>query len=283
MARRTGRRGGDGAADEGCAARAAVWEAAVKPYYDRDGIQIFCGDCREILPTLKADVVVTDPPFGIDDGESRRGPGKTAGNKCKGFINDWHPPSEWDRELDPLWLPVALDIGPVALFGHWRKRRAFEDVVGMEPRAEIVWRKDTHVGPPAPVAAQDERIWIFAREAFKPARFDTSVWDEPIIPTWSYKRHKNEKPVALMRRLVALMPGKSLVDPFAGSGTTLVAAKLEGRRAIGIEIEEKYAEIAAKRLAQGTLDFDGIRNESRSQSRLEEVPGRQAPLRLEGL
>jgi DNA modification methylase len=238
----------------------AAWDggeeegAVTNPYYSADGITLYHGDCREILPGIKADVVVTDPPFGIANDPIKK-QGKTRGRD--GAVNTWHSPSDWDRELDPSWLPVALDIGPVAMFGHWRKRRAFEDACDMEPRAEITWNKDTHVGPPNVVAAKDERIWIFAREAFKAARFDVSVWDEPIIPTWGYKRHKNEKPVALMRRLVALMPGETIADPFSGSGTTLVAAKLEGRRAIGIEIEERYCEIAAKRLAQGVLNFDG--------------------------
>lgn len=224
------------------------------PYYERDGITIYHGDCREILPHVEADAVVTDPPYGIADAPI---PTQGRTRKRTGAVNDWHPPSEWGRELDPSWLPAALSIGPVALFGHWRKRRAFEDAAGMEPRAEIVWAKDTHVGPPCPVAARDERIWVFSRSGIEPRRFETSVWEEAIIPTWAHRAHKNEKPISLMRRLIAWMPGDTILDPFIGSGTTLVAAKLEGRRAIGIEIEERYCEIAAKRLAQGVFDFSG--------------------------
>lgn len=223
----------------------------MKPYYEHAGITIYHGDCREVLPGIAADVIVTDPPFGIGDAPN---PTHDRTGKRTGAVNDWHPPSEWDVDLDPSWLPLALAFGPVAMFGHWRKRAAFEAACGMEPRAEIVWAKDCHVGPPCPVAARDERIWVFSRAAINPARFETSVWDEPIIPTWAHRHHKNEKPLALMKRLIAwLSKDGTVLDPFMGSGTTLRAAKDLGRKAIGIEIEERYCEIAAKRLAQEVL------------------------------
>jgi site-specific DNA-methyltransferase (adenine-specific) len=105
------------------------------------------------------------------------------------------------------------------------------------------------------VARQDERIWLFSSTGITCKRFDTSVWREPVIPTWSRKLHKNEKPLALMKRLVMLLAdaGQIIADPFMGSRTTLVAAKALGVRAIGIDLNEKYCEIAAKRLAQETL------------------------------
>jgi hypothetical protein len=218
---------------------------------------LYLGDCLEILPTLgKVDavkaspyVVVTDPPFGIADkpiafvdrADGRRGP-------RGGHVNTWHPASDWDLELNPEWLPLAMNLGAVALFGQWRKRTAFERVAGMEPRAEIVWAKDMHCGAPCPVAPRDERIWIFSRDGIKPLRFETSVWDEPVIPTWNHKEHKNEKPLQLMCRLVSWLAGDTVIDPFMGSGTTGVACANLGRKFIGIEIEPKYFDIACERI-----------------------------------
>jgi len=78
------------------------------------------------------------------------------------------------------------------------------------------------------------------------------VIESPRVPP-DKLRHPNEKPTGAIIPLIRAHPGDLVLDPFMGSGTTLVAAKLEGRKAIGIEIEEKYCEIAAKRLAQGVL------------------------------
>lgn len=115
-------------------------------------------------------------------------------------------------------------------------------------RAEIVWAKDCHVGPPSPVAPRDERIWIFAACGLKPRTFETSVWDVPIIPTWAHKHHKNEKPVALMKRLVAWLRPESVIDPFMGSGTTGVACAQLGIPFTGIEIDKAHFEIACARI-----------------------------------
>jgi hypothetical protein len=231
----------------------------MKPYYEHGGITIYHGDGREIMPALVGiEAIVTDPPYGIADApnthvdrtDGRRGP-------RGGRVNTWHPPSEWDRVLDPSWLPQMLQQAQiVAMFGQWRKRGAFEAAAGMQPRAEIVWAKNTHVGAPCPVAPADERIWIFSGKGIKPTRFEPSVWHEPIIPTFAYRHHKNEKPVALMRRLITWLPVQSIADPFMGSGTTLVAASRCGIRAVGIEAQEHYCEIAAKRLQQEVLPLE---------------------------
>jgi DNA modification methylase len=122
-------------------------------------------------------------------------------------------------------------------------------------RAEIVWKKDMHVGPPCPLAMQDERIWIFSAEGFNASRFETTVWDEKVIPTWNHKHHKNEKPEQLMLRAVSLVDADIILDPFAGSGTTLVAAKQLGRRFLGFELEQKYVDICNQRLAQEVLSL----------------------------
>lgn len=229
------------------------------PYYDEGGITIYHGDCREILPALGTfDAVITDAPFGMKHGNLGQG---CYGHEAKdGTVrrrrNTWHPESTWDKSLDPAWATVCRAAAPVvAWFGHWRMRGTVEQHFGMPARAEIVWAKDRHVAPPCPVARRDERIWLFSAKGIVCKRFETSVWDEPAIPSWAHKFHRNQKPEPLMRRLVSLLldRGQSLVDPFLGSGTTLVVARELGVRAVGIELDESNCEASAKRLAQRRL------------------------------
>lgn len=210
---------------------------------------VVTGDCLDVLPTIeRVDAIVTDPPYGIADVASQTS-GRT--RKRSGAVNDWHPPSEWDAAIDPGWAAACARVaGVVAWFGHWRKRFEVESAMGMPLRCEIVWAKDTHVGPPCPAAMRDERIWIFGREGIRPQHFETTVWDEPIIPTWARREHKNEKPAALMQRLAAWLtaPADVILDPFCGSGTTGVAALCLGRRFIGIDKEERWAALSRERL-----------------------------------
>lgn len=229
----------------------------MKPYYDDGAVSIYLGDMREIVPSLSADAVVTDAPFGISD-EAFDG-GQRSGKRTGGD-NVWAPPSEWDRFIDPEWCRLVSGAAPVvAWFGHWRKRTGIEGAMAHPLRCEIVWAKDCHVGPPCPAAMRDERIWIFSRDGIKPRRFETTVWDEPIIPTWARRWHKNEKPLKLMTRLISWLvaPGALIIDPFMGSGTTLRAAKDLGVRAVGIDIDEQHCANAVERLRQETLTFGG--------------------------
>lgn len=226
------------------------------PYYEHAGVTIYHGDCREVMADVRTDFVVTDAQFGIADAAFKMG---TMGGKRRGD-NTWHPPSDWDKALDPAWSALTCTIAPaVAWFGHWRKRGEVEASMPHPLRCEIVWAKDMHCGPPCPTAMRDERIWVFSAAGLKPRRFETSVWDEPVIPTWSKKLHKNEKPLRLMSRLVSWLaaPGQTIADPFMGSGTTLLAAKELGVRAIGCDISEAHCETAAKRLSQETLPLAG--------------------------
>ena len=210
---------------------------------------LYLGDCLEILPTLpKVDAVITDPPYGIGDAPIL-GQGRTG--KRLGSVNTWHPPSYWDKSLLPGWGVAICTVTDVVLwFGQWRKREEVCFFMPMPLRAEIVWAKDCHVGPPAPLASRDERIWVFGTQGIKPATFETSVWDQPIIPTWAHKSHKNEKPIALMVRLIRWTGAKSVIDPFMGSGTTGVACVKSGRQFIGIERESKYFDIACRRIEE---------------------------------
>lgn len=211
----------------------------MKPYYERDGITIYHGDCREILPSLSADVVVTDPPFGM---------AYCSGWDARPIAND-HDTTARDAFLS-LWLPR-----PALVFGRWDCPRP----VGT--RARIVWDKGEWPGMGdlgLPWGPSDEEVYVLGN-GFKrtpETGRDGSVIRVRRLPGSSLS-HPNEKPAELLQRLLRKCPPGIVLDPFMGSGTTLVAAKLEGRKAIGIEIEERYCEIAAKRLAQGALSFDG--------------------------
>jgi site-specific DNA-methyltransferase (adenine-specific) len=209
------------------------------------------GDCLQVLPTLpdkSVAHVITDPPYGINDAPL---PTQGRTGKRAGAVNDWHPATDWDSSIDPRWVAEVCRLSDsVAWFGQWRKRLEVEQASTLPIRAEIVWAKDCHVGPPSPVAPRDERIWLFSAKGIEGQHFETSVWDEPIIPTWARREHKNEKPAHLMARLVGFLTADDAVvlDPFAGSGTTGVACLRLGRRAILIEKDPKYAQIARDRL-----------------------------------
>lgn len=222
---------------------------------------LYLGDCLEILSTLgPVDAVVTDPPYGIAD---KANTGTTGGmlegrrGRRVGGVNTWHPPSEWDKAIRPEWVEAVGAASSVVMwFGHWRKREHVARLMPHPIRAEIIWAKDMHCGPPCPIAMQDERIWVFSESGLK-RPFETSVWNEPVIPTWNHKEHKNEKPLKLMERAVKWISDGSILDPFMGSGTTGVACANLDRKFIGIEIEEKYFDIACERIdaayAQGRL------------------------------
>jgi DNA modification methylase len=211
--------------------------------------RLILGDCREVLETLPpVDAVVTDPPYGIGDAPIQ-GQGRTG--KRKGAVNVWHAESAWDLAIDAKWPALCSNAAPiVAWFGHWRKREEVEREMLHPLRAEIIWAKDCHVGPPCPVAMRDERIWLFARDGIQGKTFETSVWDHPIIPTWGFKHHKNEKPVGLMERLVAFIGAPLVLDPFMGSGTTGVACLKQGVRFIGIEQDPSHFATAIKRIEE---------------------------------
>jgi site-specific DNA-methyltransferase (adenine-specific) len=198
----------------------------MKPYYDHAGITIYHGDCREIMPRLTADVVVTDPPYGVGI-------------------------ATWDSE----WLPW---IGAIAV----------APVVALLPGTKNLWRLgETFGGLPyrwtlacvLPTPAQSpigfahwHPVVIYADRSVSLMRRTTDGGACRRVADQSTE-HPSPKSLAMMAWVLCRLPPGTILDPFMGSGTTLRAAKDLGRRAIGIEIEEKYCEIAAKRLSQESL------------------------------
>ena len=222
----------------------------MKPYFtDSTGtIVIYHGDCREILPNLKADVVVTDPPFGVSERTAR----KTNGRSHATAAIDFPPVFGDDAPFDPTWL---LSKRPTILWGanHYANR------LPTSP-SWLVW--DKREGGTPDDNADCELAWT---NIGGPARLFSHLWRGMIKASEKDQRrvHPTQKPIALMSWCLTLAGEGSVVDPYMGSGTTLRAAKDLGRRAIGIEIEERYCEIAAKRLQQEVLQFDAAQRSAK--------------------
>jgi DNA modification methylase len=227
----------------------------MKPYYEHNGITIYHGDCKEILPDLQATLLFTDPPFGSDCADHGMGGKQQKNGKWGGdsseryFIHGNDDLSigtyacEWAAQKD---IPALVFASPYAPFpGKWRNL--------------LVWDKGGAVGWGGDPQRCFKRTWELiqiARNGPLCGMRDESVirW---FIQPWNYAEHPCAKPIGLIHLLLAKLWSENMtvVDPFLGSGTTLVAAKKLNVLAIGIEIEEKYCEIAAKRLSQEVLQF----------------------------
>ena len=223
----------------------------IAPYYQRDGITIYHGDCREVLPTLTGDALITDPPFGIAWGRATWEDDPEAYPALMRWL------VESARHVVPNGWCFVFQAGPnVARFHEWfpqgwRVFAACKNFVQMRP-TEVQWAWD-----PVVFWRHGDVIAKHRTDAGVVTR-DFHVGD--VAGLFRERAgHPSPRPLDTMRHLVLLgsYEGQTVIDPFSGSGKTLEAAALEGRRAIGIEIEERYCEIAAKRLAQGVLPFAG--------------------------
>lgn len=218
-------------------------------YYQDDLVTLYHGDCLERPEWWTgADVLVTDPPYGMAyqgfggrKGEPRRTEGRIsiAGDDTTGVR---------DAALH------AWGNRPALIFGTWRAERP------RDARTLLIWDKGL-VGMGAldlPWGPSHEEIYVLGT-GFVGKR-GKSVLHIQGLSSNDPERfgHPTPKPVPLMETLIAHCPPGCIADPFAGSGSTLVAAKLLGRKAVGVELEEKYCEIAARRLSQGVLDFGEV-------------------------
>lgn len=218
------------------------------PYYEQDGVTIYCGDCLDVLPSLGAvDHVITDPPYDERTHEGARSCGETA------------------SKIDFAPLDIAASLPPLLTVS----RRWIVAFCTME----MIWEYRRVAGP----------LWVRAGFWRRPDGAPQFTGDRPATPGdaiaimhrvgrkrwngggrhgyWEHgverleRYHPAQKPEGLMAALVADFtdPGETILDPYMGSGTTLVAAKRLGRKAIGIELNPKYCDIAINRLRQGAL------------------------------
>lgn len=233
------------------------------PYFQNDHITLYHGDCRTILPTLDKDsvhAVITDPPYGQDYKSNRGTHDKIAGDD--GY--------EVAREGLRLSARVLRRGRHLYSFGPAHLVEA-----PYAAAVELIWDKGI-VGMgdlSLPWGRSHEPITFAVYEPSKANRDkgygglaarvrQGSVLRVPRTNGAATKRHPTEKPVPLMRQLIesSTVWDEIVLDPFAGVGSTLVAAALEGRRAIGIESEEKHCERAALRFEaeQSALNLEGI-------------------------
>jgi len=231
----------------------------MKPYYQEDGITIYHGDCREYLMeaivadrfNLNSDLLLTDPPYGLGaarkhfggNGVKRHMTGLCSG---KAIPKTDYGDSAWDD------IPADADLIEAA-----RSLSKFQIIWGGNyfslgcARCYLVWDKlrgETDY-------ADAELAWTNLDKAVRVIRWRWNGFLQEDQANKEKRVHPTQKPLAVMRWCIQQAPTDCLtiLDPFMGSGTTLRAAKDLGRQAIGIEIEERYCEIAAKRLAQGVL------------------------------
>lgn len=207
------------------------------PYYESGGITIFNADCRDLLPHLKADVVVTDPPYGIGHPTDYAARKRGALAPC----NDW-PEVRGD---DEPFNPAPLIGWPAILWGANYYASRLQNSSGW-----LVWDK---MRPHDLDQATCELAWT---NCVLGARVFRHLWNGMMRASEHGEAyHPTQKPVALMEWCLTLkgVPGGTVLDPYCGSGPVCIAAKKLGRRAIGIEIEERYCEVAARRLEQGVL------------------------------
>lgn len=232
----------------------------MKTYYEHAGSTIYHGDCREILPTLpRFDLLLTDPPYG----QSYKAP-SPRNKKAPGLNGNWvhRERSTSDsvtgdgEAVDVSWLPSVADNSVI-----WGAHKLAHQ---LPPGSWLVW--DKKVGLTSNDFGDGEAAWTSRDQPLRIFRF---LWNGLCIQSDSaeakrkrgtsealQRLHPTQKPVALMKWCLMFFPtAKTVLDPYCGSGTTLRAAKDAGLTAVGIEREEKYCEIAAKRMAQQVMEF----------------------------
>lgn len=214
------------------------------PYYSDVAVTLYLGDCLEVTEWLAADVLVTDPPYGtqfsVENPKGGYGRRQNAGLGPEGFV------IANDGTTDTRDAALALwGDRPALVFGS--PRMADPPIVVAD---RLVWDKKRPGMNGGPWRYRHESIYVtagFVRTS------DASVSILTAFPDQA--DHIHAKPLALMTALVETAPPGIIADPFAGTCTTLVAASHLGRRAIGVEIDERYCELLAKRLDQGVLYF----------------------------
>lgn len=216
-------------------------------YYQDENVTLYHGDClTEHREWLDADVLVTDPPYGMGY-ESNRNRNKKNVKVGRPVVGDGTTYAR-DGALREWGEGAAL------VFGKWDQQRP------SGTKMRLVWDKlvpgmgDLKI----PWGPADEEVYVLG--SGWTGKRESNILSVQMLMSGDSSRpdHPTPKPIPLMELLVRKCPPGTVADPFAGSGATLVAARNLGRKAIGVELEEKYCEIIAKRLGQQVIDFEAL-------------------------
>lgn len=248
-------------------------------YYQDEAVTLYHGDCREVLPTLdKVDHVITDPPYEAEAHTKARR--VLRGVRPESAVPSWRDASGCERIETLPFEPidnatrrhVAQECGRMCsrwalVFSQAEGAHLWEAEMiagGLARRRWCVWVKPD--GQPQftgdrPGVGYETIVACHAKGASRwngGGTLGVFTYVKNVSGSRYQDPHPTTKPEPLMARLVSLFtdPGETILDPFAGSGTTLVAAKRLGRKAIGIELSEQYCEVAARRLSQGALPLE---------------------------
>jgi len=223
----------------------------IKPYFEDHGITLYHGDAREILPELETetfDMALTDPPYLV----SYSGRWGSDIEIIKGDSE-----SSW---VEPVFTEVWRLLKPDSLclsFYGWPHAETFLSAwkaIGFRPVSLIAFIKDRW-GLGQFTRAKHEPAYLLAKG--KPKRPNVAISDVLDWEQTSAHLHPNQKPLRAISKIVSTYTSdhSSILDPFCGSGTTLIAARNLGRRAVGVEIDERYCELIALRLSQEAFEF----------------------------
>jgi site-specific DNA-methyltransferase (adenine-specific) len=240
----------------------------VKPYYERDGIAVYHADCFDVLPTLEGvDAFVTDPPYSSggafrgdrmtstlskyvssDSTQQQRGIAFSGDNRDQRSFGTWAA----------LWLMAAYRAcrpgASIAVFSDWRQLPTMSDALqagGWVWRGVGAWSKKYGRPRLGGFSGACEFLLWGTHGPLEVSDVAPCGAFECAAPPVAKREHITEKPEPVMAWALENVRGGALVvDPFAGSGSTLVAAQARGLRAIGIEVDERYCEVAARRLSE---------------------------------